>query len=120
VSIGGVTLNGLTLDFRVAVTNPYSTSLPLVGLEYALASQNKRFLTGDFRANRIIPPRETAVIPMPITLSFGALREAGATVRPGATIPYRADVAIKVDAPVLGILRIPTKKEGTISLPRFP
>ena len=38
-------------------------------------------------------------------------------IRPGSKIPYKADLGLSVDAPVLGLIRLPLEKEGEIILP---
>ncbi|MHC4393351.1 MAG: LEA/WHy family protein, partial [Planctomycetota bacterium] len=41
-------------------------------------------------------------------------------VSPGAVIPYRADLGFSGDAPGLGLLRLPVKKEGEMPIPTAP
>ena len=41
-------------------------------------------------------------------------------VRPGSEVPYRADLALSVDTPVLGVMSLPLKKEGQLVLPSIP
>jgi hypothetical protein len=38
-------------------------------------------------------------------------------VRPGSKIPYNAELGLSVDAPGLGPIRLPLKKEGELVLP---
>ena len=118
--VAGVSFTGVTLRFQVNVTNPYGSAMPLIGLDYTLASRGNTFLKGDLPARESIPAGSSSVIPMDVTLPFQALRDIGETVRPGAEIPYRADLGIKVDAPVVGVIRVPAAKDGTLLIPSFP
>lgn len=41
-------------------------------------------------------------------------------MRPGALIPYHATLGLSVNAPVLGVLRLPLEKEGQLPVPAPP
>ena len=120
VSFGDLSLTSVGLDFNVEVTNPYDVPLPLLNLAYSLASGQQRVLKGAADLQGTIPARKSKVLTLPVELSFADVLDFAQGVRPGAAIPYEADVELSVDAPILGRIPIPLGKRGEIRLPFIP
>lgn len=120
VRITDFSLSDLTLAFDVAVTNPYAVALPLVNIDFALASQGKPFLQGLAPLQGAIPAKGTQTISMPAKVNFGELIKAVAGVRPGAMVPYHTTLGLSVNAPAIGTLRLPLEKEGQLPVPAPP
>ena len=57
VDLRDLSLDGLTLRFDIEVENPYGVALPLLGLDYALASRGTRFLSGNAETEGSVPAR---------------------------------------------------------------
>jgi LEA14-like dessication related protein len=115
-----VSFTSLTLQFDVEVTNPYGTGLPLLGIDYVLSSRGKRFLEGGTESSQVIPSKGTGIVPLHVKIPFLELRDVVGEVTPGSTIPYRADLNLKVDAPVVGTIRLPVDREGELKIPSLP
>jgi LEA14-like dessication related protein len=113
-------LDSATLVFDVKIDNPYDAALPLVNLDYSLASGGKPFLTGNAPVQGSIPAKGSSVIPLPARLDFPRLLTALDGVRVGAVIPYDAKLTLSVDAPVVGRLQLPLEKSGQIPVPAIP
>jgi LEA14-like dessication related protein len=120
VDLAGVSLTSLTLQFDVEVKNPYATPLPILGIDYAISTEGKRFLEGGIESSQTIPSKESGVVPLAVKIPFLTLRDVVGDVRPGMTIPYRADFDLKVDAPVVGSIRLPVDTKGSVSIPSLP
>lgn len=120
VSLKDLTLEGLTLAFDVEVGNPYAAPLPVAGLDLALASRGASFLNAQSQDQGTIPAQGSRVLPMTAKVGFSSLLAALSGVKPGAVVPYTADLGVSVDAPALGRLRLPLKKEGEIPIPTVP
>jgi len=118
--IQGFSLDSLTLLFDVEVGNPYSTPLPLVNLDYALSSRGAPFLTGRSDLSGSIPAMGSRNVSLPAKITFSSLLDTLANVRPGSVVPYAADLGVSVDAPILGRIRIPLRKEGEVPVPAVP
>ena len=112
-----ITLNSATLLFDVEVENPYPVALPLVNVDYNLASRAKPFLTGQADLQTTIPPQAKETVSLPAKISYLDLLQAFKGIKPGSTIPYSADMGLSVDTPALGLLRLPIKKDGALSVP---
>jgi len=120
VALRGFSLEDVTLAFDVEVTNPYSVPLPLVDLDYALSSGGAPFVSGQAALSGTVPAMSSRKVSLPATITYSRLLNALSGVRPGAVVPYAADLGLSVDAPVLGRLRIPLRKEGELPVPAVP
>ena len=121
VGLKDVGLESLTLLFDVEVKNPYSVPLPLVNLDYSLASRGTPFLSG--KADELppsIPANSTETLPLPAKVTYLKLFEALKGVKPGAVVPYTAEMGLRVDPAGLGELRLPLKKQGQVPIPTAP
>lgn len=120
VRISELSLSELTLVFDVAITNPYTVPLPLVNIDYAVASQGKPFLQGQAALQGDVPAGQTKTVSLPAKVVFVELLKLLQSVRPGAIIPYHGTLGLSVNAPVLGALRLPLEKDGTLPVPAPP
>ncbi|MGQ0627851.1 MAG: LEA type 2 family protein [Phycisphaerales bacterium] len=119
-SIDGLTTESAALVFDVEVANPYSVPLPLTNVEYALASRGAAFLSGAANVQGTIPAGGKQVFKVPANLRFVEALAALKGVRPGQVVPYAADLGFSVDAPVVGRMKVPVRKEGELPLPAAP
>lgn len=117
VSIEDVSLTDATMLFDVNVSNPYSVPLPLSNVDYALASQGQQFLTGKADVQGSVPAKGSKTLGVPVRINYLKLIEAVKGARPGAKIPYQADLGLSVDTPVMGAMRVPMSKEGELDIP---
>ena len=117
VKLQDVKLTAATLLFDVKVDNPYSVPLPISNLDYALTSQGQQFLTGKADVQGTVPAAGSKTLGVPVRIDFLKLINAVKGARPGATIPYTADMGLSVDTPVLGRLRVPMSKDGKLAIP---
>ena len=67
-----------------------------------------------------MPAGGTKAIELPITLSYLELVNAVKSARPGSVIPYKADLGLSVNAPIWGKLRLPSSREGELTIPSSP
>ena len=119
-SIRGLSLENIVLLFDVEVENPYAANLPLADLRYFVASSGTHFAEGSMRPTGSIPARGKQIIQLPVTVQFASLFAALKGVKPGAVVPYTAEVKIGVDAPVLGRVEVPLSKSGELPVPSAP
>jgi LEA14-like dessication related protein len=119
-SIRGLSLENIVLLFDVEVENPYATSLPLIDLGYSLTSGGNKFLEGTLTPTGSIPARGKQVIQLPATVPFSSLLATLKGVKPGAVVPYTANLRIGVNVPVLGRTDVPFSKNGELPVPAVP
>lgn len=117
VQFDKITLEAATLLFDVEIENPYSVDLPLLDMDYDITSRGEKFLAGQADIQSTIPANQTRTISLPATIRFADFAQAIKGIRPGSTVPYRADVGVAVNAPVLGRIRLPLNREGELAVP---
>lgn len=120
VKFQDIGLEFATLIFDVEIENPYSAALPLVNLDYELAREAVTFLSGKADIQSTIPANGRRTVALPAKISYMDIYNAFKDVRPGSIIPYKADLGLSVDAPVIGMLRLPIKKDGELAVPDIP
>lgn len=119
-NIENLNLEGLALVFDVEVSNPYAVPLPLVNLDYALATGGTKFLSGNADVQGSIPAKGSRTIKVPAGVTFAGLLNTIKGVKPGSVIPYTADLGLAVDAPAVGRLNLPIRKSGELPIPTVP
>lgn len=120
VDLKDFTLSSFTLEFDIDVENPYSVDLPIVGMEYAIASDGKQFLEGRIGADTAIPALQSRIIPMAVKIPFVSLYEVVQGAKPGMTIPYEAELGLEVSTPLVGKVKLPLKVSDELKIPTFP
>jgi hypothetical protein len=108
---------GATVVFDVQIVNHYPMELPLLRFNYAVSSRGKRFMAGSQELAVQIPVGGSQTVSLPARIDYiNTLRLLGG-VRPGATIPYEAQVDLTIDTPRLGKIVLPLGKGGDVTLP---
>ena len=120
VRLQDINLSSATLLFDVEVENPYSVPLPLVNIDYGLASGGTQFLSGKADMQGTVPAQGKKTVSLPARIVYLELLKALEGVPLGSVVPYRADLALSVDAPAVGVLRLPLHKEGQLPVPAVP
>ena len=120
VSLQDIDLTAVTLLFDVELKNPYSVPLPLVNLDYGLASGGKPFLDGEAPLQGAVPALSSKTVSLPAKVTYQQLLSVLTDVKLGSVVPYRANLGLSVDAPVVGALRLPLEKEGELPVPAPP
>jgi len=118
--LADLSLEQATLNFDLEISNPYSVALPLVNLKYALASDGREVLAGAAPISGSVPAGGAKTVTVPAQIKFAHLLSVLEGVRPGAVIPYAADLDLSVDAPGVGPLSLPLTKKGKLPVPTVP
>ena len=120
VSFQDLSLDSATLLFDVDVSNPYDVDIPLVNVAYKLASAGQGFVAGFAALEGSIPAGGSKVVGIPAQIVFRDLLNVLKQVKPGAVIPYTADLGLAVKVPVIGDLTLPVKTSGKLPVPTVP
>ena len=115
-----LSLAKIDLIFNVEVTNPYAVNLPLVDLTYDVGSGGTSLLQGNIKPSGAVQAYGTSLIQVPARITFASLLKALKGVKPGSVVPYKADLTLGVDAPVVGLLTLPLSKTGELPVPAAP
>lgn len=119
-SLADLTPSGAVLNFDIEVENPYAVPLPIAALRYELASGDAGFLSGDAGPQGAVPAGAARRITLPARLDFARALAALESVRPGDVVPYRAAIALGVDAPGAGRIELPVERRGELPIPAVP
>lgn len=117
VNFDKISLEGATLVFDVQVDNPYSAALPLTNLDYGLTTGTKPLFTGKAAVAGSIPANSSKTIALPAQIRYLDLINAFKGIKPGTSIPYKAQLGLLMDTPVTSNLRLPITKEGELTVP---
>ena len=120
VHIADFSLTDLTLVFDVAIANPYPVPLPLVNVDYALASGGKSFLQGQAPLQGSVPANGSQTVSLPAKVVFFDLLRALQGVRAGSVVPYDGTLGLSVNVPEVGAVRLPLQKSGQVPVPTIP
>ncbi|HMS15841.1 MAG TPA: LEA type 2 family protein [Planctomycetota bacterium] len=120
MDLAGLSLDGVDLNFDLDVSNPYSVPLPVAGLDYALKSGGAPFLNGNSTYQGLIPAGSVQRIPLSARVGFTEALRLLQGIKPGAIVPYDAELGVSVDAPGIGPLRLPVESSGSFPIPTIP
>lgn len=110
-------LTSIGLVFDVNVSNPYDVPLPMTKLDYSLTGNQSNLLKGAAPLSGTIPARASKAVSLPVDVSIAEAVKFFKGVRPGATLPYNANLNVTVDAPGLGAYPIPLTRSGEVKVP---
>jgi len=120
VSLTDIDLQSVTIVFNVELTNPNASALPLANVDYELSSQGNSFFTGEAPLQGEVPARGTKSVSLPARIAYAQLLTALANVKLGSVLPYKAQLGLSVNVPILGKLRLPVSREGNLPVPAAP
>jgi len=111
------TLRSATLVFDVEIENHYPVTVPLLGFKYSVSSGGQLFLSGSSGARVNLPAGGQRTVALPAQIDYLGALKVLSNVKPGATIPYKAELDLTVDTPRLGPLTLPLTRAGQLALP---
>ena len=120
VKLTALSLQKADILFDIAVENPNSMGIHLSGLDYDLQFNKASFLKGQKEKDLHIPARGKSNIQIPLTLTYSEVYKVVKSFADLDTIPYRLDLQIGVKVPVLGKLKIPVTKKGSVPNIKMP
>lgn len=109
--------NDVKLVFDIQVDNPYCVSLPVTNIDYKLSTGKVMLISGGAEVDAKILPGQSITVEIPAEISGGEFARAFGGFKPGAKIAYKAEVGLSVDTPVIGPVRLPLEKTGSIESP---
>lgn len=120
VGLSGLSLQAVVLDFDIAILNPYSFDLPMLGFDFGLSTGGQPFLNGDLESAWSIPANGSRLVKLPVSVDLLGLVQTVTSLRPGNVVPYDAEIGLKLDVPGAGPLRVPVRTQGKLPIPNVP
>lgn len=120
VRLSGLTLQAVTLQLELQVDNPYAVPLPLGALDWALSSGGTPLLSGAVQPGTSVPAQGSVRVPLAVSVPFEGLLAVLPGVRPGAVVPWEAQLGLSADLPAAGRVRLPLEARGELPIPAVP
>ncbi|OHB65453.1 MAG: hypothetical protein A2Y76_05715 [Planctomycetes bacterium RBG_13_60_9] len=120
VGLRDVSAYGATLVFEVEVQNHYAFDVPLLSFNYSLSSAGQGFMAGSSELRITVPAGGSRTVSLPARVDYIKALQELSNVRPGAKIPYEAELNLVVNTPRLGSITLPLRRAGELLLPEVP
>lgn len=112
VRLEGIGLTGGTLRVALSVRNPNFYPLSTVGMRYRLlVGDSIAIAEGVDTTHRRVPAHDSAVVELPVNVSWQGLTAAGSDIVRSGLVPYRIVGDITLDTP-LGAHDVPVSQAG--------
>lgn len=114
VAVTGVSLTGSTLEVVLQVANPNRFALDAPGVRYRVEVDTVPVAAGELSERFRVPARDSAMVRLPLSVSFRGLGAAGRSLLMSGTVPYRVRGALTVATPI-GSFTHPFDRTGQFS-----
>jgi LEA14-like dessication related protein len=117
VRVRSIGLGGGSIDVTLAIANPNAYPLPVRRATYAFAlADSTEIGRGESAAAFTIPAHDSAVVQLPLDVSWRGLRAAGRDAARDGTVDYRLAGTVTLDTP-LGDPNVPFSLAGRFTAP---
>jgi len=99
---------------HLAVNNPNSYALTVAGVAYSATVGTLRLADGELNEEMRIEPSGETVFKVPVRLQTDAFAAALREVLEARAVPYEFNGSVSIVAPVVGVVRVPFSRTGTI------
>jgi len=120
VSMTGLSFNQADMKAKIKVRNDNPISIPFPKINWKLFIAENSFLSGIVPEGTKIDAHGFTLVELPFSVPYDGLYTTIATLLEEAEAPYRIDLAVLFDIPVLGSETFDTSFDGTIPLPKMP
>ena len=99
---------------HLAVTNPNSYALTVAGVAYSATVGTRQLAYGERTEEVRIEPSGETVVKVPVRLQTDVFADALREVLDARAVTYEFNGSVGVVAPVVGVVRVPFSRTGTI------
>ncbi len=99
---------------HLSVNNPNSYALTVSHVAYTATIGKQRLASGERNEEIRIEPSGETVVRIPVLLAADAFSAALREVLEARAVPYEFNGSLGVAAPVVGVVRVPFSRNGTI------
>ncbi|GLT84623.1 hypothetical protein SLE2022_028440 [Rubroshorea leprosula] len=108
---------GVELNAKVSVNNPYGHPLPICEVSYELKSVGRAIASGNMPDPGSLKASDTTMLEVPVKVPYSILVSLARDIGADWDIDYELEVALTIDLPIIGDLKIPLSTKGEIKLP---
>jgi len=124
VSIEGLTFDKANMMAYINVQNDNSIEIPFPEINWALSiadvNPGESFVRGAIQAGTTIAARSSTIAKLPFDVFYLKLYDVVKKLADDDEAPYRIDLDVTFDMPVMGSKTFATKFDGKIPLPKLP
>ncbi len=120
VSIAGLSFDAVDLLFDIDVRNPNALGIKLNRFDYDLQINANSFLSGVNESGLEIAANGQKTVQLPLTLKFADLYRTFSSLKDQDSSGYKLQAGFAFDVPILGAVRIPVSKSGSIPNVKLP
>lgn len=120
VSIAGLSFDAINLLFDIDVRNPNSLGIKLNNFDYDMQINGNSFLSGVNDNGLEIAANGQKTVQLPLTLKFADLYKTFTGLIGEDSTAYRLNAGFAFDVPVLGSVRVPVNKSGSLPNLKLP
>ena len=99
---------------HLSVNNPNSYALTVAGVAYSATVGARRVADGERTEEMRIEPSGETVVKVPVRLQTDVLADALREVLDARVVSYEFNGSVSIVAPVVGVVRVPFSRTGTI------
>ncbi|XP_074382157.1 desiccation protectant protein Lea14 homolog [Apium graveolens] len=119
VDLKDVSRECITYDAKVAVKNPYGTSIPICEISYSLKSADREIASGTVPDPGSLKGNDTTILDVGLKVPHSVLFSLAKDIGADWDIDYELGITLTIDLPVFGNFTLPISSKGEIKLPTF-
>lgn len=117
IDMKNLTMQSITLESAIDITNPYSHDLPIGQISYRLRSADREIASGTILDPGTVKANDKTGLLVPVTVPYDFLISIMKDLGRDWDIDYEWDIGLTMHIPVVGKFTLPLNKKGTIKLP---
>ena len=120
VEISGIDFDSVTILVNVEIDNPNPLGLTLDAYDYRLEAWQSDIVKGRVEDPVSLRPDGRSKLPIPVTMTFTELADAGASLIGADSIPLDIGLGLEIAIPYMGAIRLDLSAFIDIPIPRPP
>jgi len=118
--ITDLSFSDMNLILYLSIRNPNAVAIPLASFDYDLKINQHGFVNGKQESSLNIPADGSETLSIPFHFTFAELYETLASLKNQDSTAYDIQCGLSFRIPVIGLVRVPVSKEGTLPIPKLP
>lgn len=121
LKLRNVSFVGMTMDFHFLLTNPNPIGVSFSRISYQLDFNNAKLFSGVQNRGVQIQANGTSPLVMPFSIEYVKfVKSIMGFFQAQDAVPYRLQLGLGFNVPVLGEVNIPFTTQGSVPIPRIP
>jgi len=120
VKMTGLSFDKVDLLFDINIDNPNDLGISLAGFDYDLFLNENSFIKGDQQNGLEIKAKSQEIIQLPISLNYLDIYKTFTSIKELDSINYQLKTGLSFNLPVLGDIRLPISKSGSVPTLKLP